>query len=813
MIIYQASKSQFLHHALRDDIEDVVSRQYRSATGHGAGPSEIQAWKHSLLEMAKVLGDDEIPDDAGVAIEYQLPQSSKRIDFVITGEDASARTKVIIVELKQWSESRRSEKDAIVWARRGGRAGEREGTHPSYQAWSYAAYLQDFNAAVQDGAMALQPCAYLHNHPRDGEIDHPHYRAHIERAPLFLARERAKLQAFIREHVRHGDRKGALYAIENGRIRPSKLLIDSVAGLLQGKPEFVLIDDQKVAHESILEADARAARKKQVVIVQGGPGTGKSVIAINLLGALIARKRNARYVSKNAAPRAVYEAKLSGTFTKTRISNLFCGSGAFVNDEADSYDTLIVDEAHRLNEKSGLYRNLGDNQVKELIRSARCTVFFVDDDQRVTLLDIGHTEELRRHAREMGAEVTELELSSQFRCNGSDGYLAWLDRTLDIRETANPTLDTAEYDFRIFDNPADLHALVELKNRANNRSRVVAGYCWKWPSKKDPTAWDIEMPAFGYQRRWNLDKDGSLWIVTPGSVEQVGCIHTCQGLELDYVGVIIGPDLAYRDGRIVTDATKRASSDQSVKGLKAMLKSEPEHARALADAIVKNTYRTLMTRGMKGCYVYCTDAPLAEYLRSRLRMAPEMADARDGETGSSVTAPVPSNVVPLRRVTKEERDAGVAAAPVVDLRFAAGGFSDTQTLEDGADDWVALPDWVRPQPGLFVAQVVGESMNRRIPNGAWCLFRANPVGTRQGKVVVVQHRSIDDPETGGRYTVKLYASEKVVAEDGGWRHERIALHPDSDRPGFEPIEISVREGEDSFLVVAEMLTVLTARDG
>ncbi|MFT3818271.1 MAG: DUF2075 domain-containing protein [Rubrivivax sp.] len=812
MIIYQASKSQFLHHALHDDIEDIVSRQYRGATGHGVGRSEIQAWKHSLLEMAKVLGDDEIPDDAGVAIEYQLPQSSKRIDFVIIGEDASARTKVIIVELKQWSESRRSEKDAIVWARRGGRAGESEGPHPSYQAWSYAAYLQDFNAAVQDGAMTLRPCAYLHNHPRNGEIDHPHYRAHLERAPLFLARERAKLQAFIREHVRHGDRKRALYAIENGRIRPSKLLIDSVAGLLQGKPEFVLIDDQKVAHESILEADARASQKKQVVIVQGGPGTGKSVVAINLLGALIARQRNVRYVSKNAAPRAVYEAKLTGTFTKTRISNLFCGSGAFVDEDADVYDTLIVDEAHRLNEKSGLYRNLGDNQVKELIRAARCTVFFVDDDQRVTLLDIGHTEELRRHARELGAKVTELELSSQFRCSGSDGYLAWLDHMLDIRETANQTLDTAEYDFRVFDSPADLHALIELKNRANNRSRVVAGYCWKWPSKRDPAAWDIEMPTFGYQRRWNLDQDGSLWIVTPGSVEQVGCIHTCQGLELDYVGVIIGPDLAYRDGRIVTDATKRASSDQSVKGLKTMLKEEPARAQALADAIVKNTYRTLMTRGMKGCYVYCTDAPLAEYLRSRLRSGFRSMDADGVISSSSVAAPARPNVIPLRRVTQEERDAGMAAVPVVDLRFAAGAFSDPQTLEDGADDWVALPDWVRPQSGLFVAQVVGESMNRRIPNGAWCLFRANPAGTRQGKVVVVQHRSIADPETGGRYTVKLYTSEKAPAEEGGWRHERITLRPDSDRPGFEPIEINVHEGGDGFQVIAEMLMVLATME-
>lgn len=811
MIIYQASKSQFLDHALRDDIEDVVSRQYRSVTGHGVSPSEIQSWKQSLLEMAKVLVDDEIPGDAGVAIEYQLPQSSKRVDFVITGEDANACTKVIIVELKQWSESRRSEKDAIVWARRGGRTGEREGTHPSYQAWSYAAYLQDFNAAVQNGSMTLQPCAYLHNHPRDGEIDHPHYRAHLERAPLFLARERAKLQAFIREHVRHGDRKGALYAIENGRIRPSKLLIDSVAGLLQGKPEFVLIDDQKVAHESILEADARAAQKKQVVIVQGGPGTGKSVIAINLLGALIARTRNVRYVSKNAAPRAVYEAKLTGTFTKTRISNLFCGSGAFVNSQANSYDTLIVDEAHRLNEKSGLYRNLGDNQVKELIRAARCTVFFVDNDQRVTLLDIGHTDELRRHALDLGAEVTELELSSQFRCNGSDGYLAWLDHTLDIRETANQTLGSAEYDFRVFDNPAELHSLVELKNRANNRSRVVAGYCWKWPSKRDPQAWDIELPQFDYRRRWNLDKDGSLWIVTPGSVEQVGCIHTCQGLELDYVGVIIGPDLACRDGHIVTDATKRATSDQSVKGLKAKLRTEPESARALADAIIKNTYRTLMTRGMKGCYVYCTDAPLAAYLRSRLRAEPTTAVADNQKVAAPAMAGGMSSVVRLRKVTKEERDSGVVAAPLIDLRFAAGTFSNAQALEDGANEWVALPDWVRPQAGLFVAQVVGESMNRRIPNGAWCLFRANPAGTREGKVVVVQHRSIADPETGGRYTVKIYSSEKVPAEEGGWRHERITLRPDSDRPGFEPIPISMHEGQDEILIIAEMLIVLAER--
>lgn len=824
MIIYQADKRQFLQHALHDDIEDVIHRHYRHATGQGVAQTEVRAWSYSLMQMAKVLSDDEIPDDAGVAIEYQVPQTAKRIDFLITGLDAQRRPKVVIVELKQWSEARVSEKDGIIWARRGGRGGETEGAHPSYQAWSYAALLNDFNSAVLDDGMALQPCAYLHNYPgRDGVIDHPSYQPHIERAPLFLKPERDRLQAFIRQHVRHGDDRQLLYRIEHGRIRPSKMLADAVVGLLQGQSEFVLVDDQKLVYESVLQAESRAVPgRKQVVIIQGGPGTGKSVVAINLLAALINKGRNARYVSKNAAPRAVFEAKLTGTFKKTRISNLFSGSGAFTDPQPDSFDVLIVDEAHRLNEKSGLYGNLGDNQVKELITAARCTVFFVDDDQRVTLADIGHTGELRRWAAELGADVTELALASQFRCSGSDGYLAWLDDTLAIRPTANQVLDTTEYDFRVIDSPTELHTLIEQKNRAANKARVVAGYCWGWPSKKDPRAYDIVMPEHGYQRRWNLSEDGSLWIMKPGSVDQVGCIHTCQGLELDYVGVIIGPDLVLRDGLIQTEPKARARSDKSIKGLGAMMKRDPEGAQALADRLIKNTYRTLMTRGMRGCFVYCADPALADYLRARLRgvaAASTMQSAalpvstdRVDEPARAATAgaspkDVRDNVIPLRRVTSAELASGVPAAPLVDLRIAAGGFSGPQALQDAALDWIALPDWVSAQPGLFVAQVMGESMNRRIPSGAWCLFRANPAGTRQGKIVVVQHRGISDPETGGRYTVKRYKSEKVAAPDGSWQHTRIELWPETDRPGYEPIVIEVAD-EGEFEVVGEFLMVL-----
>ena len=805
MIVYQATKSQFIRDTFQDDIEFVLSQQYLRTTGKHPAPTEFKAWQNSLFEVGEVLKDERIPDDIGVALEYTVPQTSKRIDVLLTDEDEAGAPKLIIIELKQWSEARFSEKDGIIWARRGGKAGETEGPHPSYQAWSYAALLNDFNTAVYEGGVALQPCAYLHNYPRrDGVIDHPAYTTHMERAPLFLKKEADQLKDFIRHHVRHGDKRRLLYLIEHGKIRPSKMLADSVADLLQGKPEFVLVDDQKLVFETVLQADAKAHKstRKQVVIVQGGPGTGKTVVAVNLLAALLQRQRNARYVSKNAAPRSVYAAKLTGTFKKTHIHNLFSGSGAFTESPLNEFDTLIVDEAHRLNEKSGLYSNLGENQVKEVIHASRCTVFFVDDDQRVTLADVGHSDELRKWARELGAEVTELELASQFRCSGSDGYLAWLDDMLDIRPTANTELDTREYDFRVVSSPTELHALIEDKNRASNKARVVAGYCWGWPSKKDPHAFDIVIPEHGYRRQWNLTQDGSLWIMADASVAQVGCIHTCQGLEVDHVGVIIGPDLVYRDGHIQTDPKARAKSDKSIRGLTAMMKRDPEGAQALADRIIKNTYRTLMTRGMKGCYVYCCDPALGEYLRSRLSQHPAAPDIH--ETPPEQPS---AKVLPLRRVTEQDRAQGVAAVPVVSLKFAAGSFSDPQALEDGATEWVELPEWVKPQPGLFVAQVVGESMNKRIPNGAWCLFRANPQGTRHGKIVVVQHRSISDPETGGSYTIKRYRSEKVVDADGGWRHERIDLVPESDMPGFEVM--TVRPGEvDGLAVIAEWLTAL-----
>ncbi|MEO8174151.1 MAG: DNA/RNA helicase domain-containing protein [Sediminibacterium sp.] len=619
MIVYHANKSRFLDDVLTNNVDEIVLTFVKKKLNKGVSPSEIRSWRESLAYMDRVLQDPAIPEDCGIAIEYQIPQTGKRIDFILTGQGENKNDCAVIIELKQWSEADLTAKDGIVVTYVGGRLGEHP--HPSYQAWSYATLLESFNETVYTENVQLWPCAYLHNYREDTVIRNPFYAEYIQKAPLFLRNDALQLREFIKKHVKYGDTTALMYRIEDGKIKPSKLLADSMASMLNGNKEFLMIDDQKVVYENALML-AKTSRRgnKNVLIVQGGPGTGKSVVAINLMVELTNLGLLVQYVSKNAAPRAVYESKLTGEIKATIIRNLFKGSGGFVETTESTYDTLIIDEAHRLNKFSGLYGNLGENQIKELINAAQFSVFFIDEDQRVTLKDIGRKEEIVKWAQLAGSTIHELELTSQFRCNGSDGYLAWLDNVLQIKETANETLHDIDYDFKVVDSPSELRDIIFEKNKLNNKARLVAGYCWKWISKKNPSAYDIEFPGTDFQMKWNLTSDGSLWIVSPDSVNEVGCIHTCQGLEVDYIGVIIGPDLVVRNNEVIVDPSARSSGDNSIKGYKKLLATDPVHGQKEIEAIIKNTYRTLMTRGMKGCFVYCTDEKTREYLRSCLRV-------------------------------------------------------------------------------------------------------------------------------------------------------------------------------------------------
>ena len=299
------------------------------------------------------------------------------------------------------------------------------------------------------------------------------------------------------------------------------------------------------------------------------------------------------------------------------IKEIFSGSAAYAGIKKDSYDVLIVDEAHRLKLRSQ-YAKGGVNQIREIIQAARTSVFFIDEAQKVTWKDIGEISSIEEFAVEAGAEIEHLELTSQFRCGGSDDYMAWLDNALGVRIEVDSYFSPGKFDFKIVDSPTELHELIKEKNKVNNKSRVVAGYCWEWVSRNDKHKSDIRFPEFSFEADWNLTAHGGKWIIHEESVKEIGCIHTCQGLELDYVGVIIGPDLHVSGANLVTDPAARAKSDKSLNGYKKALGIDPIAATQKADEIIRNTYRTLMTRGMKGCYVYFTDQATADYFKELL---------------------------------------------------------------------------------------------------------------------------------------------------------------------------------------------------
>ena len=616
MLAYLATKDQFLLDA--PSIEDIVRREVKRKLGHNVGESEYSSWRNSLGNaMFHVMNNPDIPSDAGVAIEYRVNGRAFRIDFMLSGKNAAGSESLVIIELKQWTDVEFSDFGEHVLTFIGGH--KRDTPHPSYQAWSYLSHLKMYNEYIYETGVSVNACAYLHNCLDGSIVNASLYEEKLREVPVFIKGQSAELKSMILSNISEGTGTALLERIDAAVIRPSQQLADSVGSMLKGKEEFVLLDEQKTVLEKIVKASNDSLTgQKRVLIINGGPGTGKSVISINALARLTGQRLNAKYVTPNAAPRAVFEAKLKSFFGKADIRSLFSGSGSFTESEHESFDTLIVDEAHRLKMKSGMFKNLGENQVKEIIYSAHTSVFFIDEAQKVTWSDVGEISMIEEQAGLAGALVERLELTSQFRCSGSDDYMAWLDETLGVHSDTAHYFSRDKFDFQIFDSPVELHKTIKEKNKINNKSRVVAGYCWDWVSKNQPNLSDITIPEFGYSATWNLTSDGSEWIISPKSVAEVGCIHTCQGLEVDYVGVIVGRDMRVIDGVLRTDPSARAKTDKSLAGYKKEFKDDPVSAELKADEIIRNTYRTLMSRGMKGCYVYFVDPATAEYFRKHL---------------------------------------------------------------------------------------------------------------------------------------------------------------------------------------------------
>ena len=620
MIVYNDIKRQFVNDVKDNSIADKILDAIKMRGLNAGHEKEYSSWQNSMQFMRNIVDDSEIDDEVRICIEYNIPLTSKRVDFIIAGADKSGKDNIIIVELKQWQKAEVVADDMHYCVRTYVANSDRIVCHPSYQAYSYSCFLRNYSQSLTDDNINLIPCAYLHNYQPEYRqtLSNPIYQEWTELAPFFIKNEVCPFSEFVKKHITKKSSKGdLLYLIDHGRLRPTKALQDSLASMVKGNMEFMLLDEQAVCFDMCLKTMNQCLkdRKKRTIIIQGGPGTGKSVLAVNLLMEYINQSLNASYVTKNSAPREAFLKLLTKSDAKklVNIKQLFRSPFNLSKCDVNGYDCLIVDEAHRLVKK--MYGDWnGENQVKECINASTLSIFLLDEDQAVTTKDIGSIDEVRYWCKELGSRLIitdETKLISQFRCNGSDAYIQFIDEILQRHEESIAVdLSELNFDFRVFDNPNEMRDALRVKNLENHKTRMVAGYCYDWNVKHRRGDWDV-MLEDNFKAKWNLEND-KVWAINPDSFEEIGCIHTAQGLEFDYVGVFIGKDLTYNPAtRLIETHREAISNDDNSSGIRSA-------APAKAHQLILNTYKTLLTRGQKGCYVYCEDPELRKYIKVKL---------------------------------------------------------------------------------------------------------------------------------------------------------------------------------------------------
>ena len=605
------------HNRIAEILKDAFFRYYR----YNPSPAEVGSWRNSLLSISNVFREAAL-DDHGVILEYQLPLTSRRLDCLICGRDASSRDQAIIIELKQWSQCGPAHGENLVSTWLGG--AERDVLHPSAQVGQYHRYLEDAHTAFYEGdsPVSLQSCAYLHNYT-PAEPDHlfaDRFTRILEAYPVFTADDFTTITGFLQDRLESGAGRSVLERIEQSRYRPSKKLMDHVGNMIKGKEEYVLLDEQLVVYQKAL-ASAKAGfgdRRKTVMIVRGGPGTGKSVIAINLMADLLLDGYNAQYATGSRAFTETLR-KVIGS----RGAPQFKYFNSYATASPNEIDVLIADESHRIRNTSNhrfmrKEERSGKAQIQELVDASKVSVFFIDDRQVVRPNEIGSSDYIRDHARLGNCRILQYELEAQFRCAGSEGFVRWIENTLGLARTANVLWDPQDdFDFRIFGSPDELESAIRRKAEEGHTARMSAGFCWPW-SKPNPDGTLVNDVQIGeYRRPWNAKADAgrlakgipkqTLWANDPNGIDQVGCVYTAQGFEFDYVGVIFGLDLRFSFEEQAWIGDRKQSYDTVVK-----------RSGDRFPVLVKNTYRVLLSRGLKGCYVHFMDSETENFVRSRI---------------------------------------------------------------------------------------------------------------------------------------------------------------------------------------------------
>ena len=622
MLVYQGTTGEFVELNRLNRIADIMDENFFVQTGRHAGKGEFASWQNSLSRVRDIIELAGLEDNF-VALEYSVPYNTSRIDCLLFG-NINGEDNVLLIELKQWSHVDATEIEGnYVETYTGG--GKRVVAHPSQQVKGYHNYLLDFVEEFEkDPPLNLTSCVYCHNYSRKdvSGLFNPIYQKITGEFPVYCKEDAETLAGIIRSKLESGSGIEVFNRFMRSRIRPSKKLLDNVKDVILKDEQYSLLNEQLVAKNLIWGKIRRSVKnnEKSVVLVKGGPGTGKSVIALNLLAEIAKRDHTALYVCKSKPFREGLQ-KLVGSKAKNLFVNPYFLVPAKI--EESSLDVVLIDEAHRL-EKKNVHRYMPAAhktnlpQVDQIIRAAKTSVFFIDDLQSVRFQEIGHSATIRTAAARAGASIEEVELVSQFRCMGSNNYVAWVESVLGLNDEEILFRETDLFDFRIFDSPAALYAkLGEKEENRYGSARLVAGYCWPWHDPlpdgtlvNDVNIGDFEMP-------WETKGDHGVgeyppwyrWALVKKGFEQVGCIYTAQGFEFDYIGVIIGPDLVYDKETDSIKANIEETQDPT-------LRRDPENF----ENYVKKIYRVILTRGMKGYYVYFVDKEVEGYFQKKLSL-------------------------------------------------------------------------------------------------------------------------------------------------------------------------------------------------
>ncbi len=801
MRLYSGTTVQFVNDNIQNQIAEKLRRNFYEFYGFNPSMGEIHSWQNSLKAFSQTVQYSGL-NDHGIILEYQLPMTSKRLDCLISGRNENNEDNAVIVELKQWErcEPSDAQNEVCTWIN----GSYRDILHPSVQVGQYRLYLEDTHTAFYDGAnpVQLHSCAYLHNYHHDNNdaIFDSKFKNIISENPVFTADDVDKLKQYLNTNLSRGNGLEVLKKIENSKYRASKKLMDHVGNVIKGHSGYILLDEQKVVYDRVLAEATRGFHDKQkaVVLVKGGPGTGKSVIAINLMADLLLKSYNAHYATGSRA------------FTETlreiigrRGSVQFKYFNSYMQADNNEVDVLICDEAHRIRKSSNnrftpASKKSDLAQIDEIIRAAKVSVFFIDDRQVVRPDEIGSVNYIKESATTNKCKIIEFEeLETQFRCNGSDGFINWINNTLGIKRTANAIWNQNEetFDFKIFDSPENLEKAIIEKNNQGYNARLTAGFCWNWSEAKNDGTLVNDVVIDSFARPWNAKPEAkklasnipkaTLWAHDPNGLNQIGCVYTAQGFEFDYVGVIFGEDLVYNLEKQEWFGDKSKSADNTVKRSKDNFID-----------LVKNTYRVLMSRGMKGCYVYFMDKSTELYFKSRIEKS-----ASNNESVNVEQYPDEELYCILDKISENRKFKDFL--PVYSLKAVATNFIREDYVEQIG--WMRVNQQINLGTDMFIAQVVGKSMEPTINDGAYCIFRYENGGSRNGKIVLVESRHVSDPESFQSYTIKRYRSKKVYKPDGTWVHEKIILSPDN--IDFEDIVLE-NVNEDDFKVVAEFVNIL-----